>query len=437
MAATIINGAAVMTPDGLKRDWGVKVEGNRITQVGPNSTLTAGPGDTVVDATTRMVAPGFVNGHMHMYGSLSHGITTDALVTNFSNFLDDFWWPYVENRVDRPLAALTARWAAVEMIRSGITSFTDIVEAPNAIPGVLEAEAAEIEKAGLRAFLSFEACQRMSEENAQLGLKENADFVKNHNKDGALVQGMMCVHTLFTGDKAYMKQAKAMAKELGCDIHMHMSESVFEPTWTMEHYGQTPVDAYDEIGFLDDKTFISQVVQVSDPELDTLAARGARAVSMPISNCEVGGGIAPISAMIDKGMKVGLGTDGYVNNFFEVMRAAFLIHKAYQQSTEVMPANLVYRMATSLGADAMGLPDAGRLQEGCLADIITIELDTPTPINESNVYDQLVLFRNPENVNDTMVNGNFVMRDKRLLTIDEEATKAQLREAAAKFWTKD
>ncbi len=434
MSATVFKGAAVMTPEGLQKDWAVRVEGNRIADVGPAACVKAESGDTVVDAAGHLVAPGFVNGHMHMYGVLSHGITVDAIVTEFSSFLDDFWWPYVENRVDHKLAALTARWAAVEMIKSGITSFTDIVEAPYSLPGVLEAEAAEIEKAGLRAFLSFEACQRVSEENAQLGLAENADFAKKHNKDGALVQGMMSVHTLFTGDADFMKQAKTMAKDIGCDIHMHMSESVFEPNWTKEHLGKKPVDIYNELGFLDDKVFASQVVQVDDDEIATMAKRGVRAVSMPLSNCEVGGGVAPVSKMLDAGMSVGLGTDGYVNSFFEVMRGAFLIHKAYQQSTTVMPANVVYDMATAMGAKAMGIPEAGRLAKGCLADIITIEMNTPTPINGSNVYDQLVLFRNPENVRDVMVDGKFLMREKKLLTVDEEETKRQMRDAAEAFW---
>jgi cytosine/adenosine deaminase-related metal-dependent hydrolase len=435
MSRTILKGGFLMTKDGIVPDTGVIVEGNRIVKVGKNAELTAQEGDTVIEAYDRMIAPGFVNGHMHMYGVLSHGITAEALVTEFSSFLEDYWWPYVENRVDHNLARVTTQWSCVEMIDSGITSFCDVMEAPNALPGVLEVEADVVRKAGLRAFLTFEACQRVSEENGQLGLKENADFVRAHNKPGELVQGMMSVHTLFTGSKEYMKQAKAMADELNCDIHMHLSESVFEPGWTKEHYDQYPVDVYEEIGYMDKNVFASQCVQMQDHELDIMAKRGARAIHMPLSNCEVGGGVAPVSSMLKRGMQGSLGTDGYVNNFFEVMRGAFLIPKAYKQDPMEMPAKAVYDMATWLGAQAMGIPDAGRLEEGCLADIITIDLDTPTPINEHNVYDQLVLFRNPQNVNDVMVDGKFLKRDKKLLTVDAGAIKAELRAKAARFWT--
>lgn len=434
MTATIIKGSYLMKEDGLKKGWGLRIEDNKITQVAPNCELKIEQNDNVIEAENQIIAPGFVNGHMHMYGVLSHGITAEALVTEFSSFLEDFWWPYVENRLDHELVRTTTKWACVEMIKSGITSFTDVLEGPNSIPGALDIEAEEIRKAGLRAYLSFEACERMSKENGQLGLKENADFVRANNKEENLVQGMMSVHTLFTGSKEYMKQAKKMADELNCDIHMHLSESVFEPNWCLNKYGKRPVDIYEEIGYLDKNVFASQVVQVEDYELDIMAKRGSRAVSMPLSNCEVGGGVAPVSKMLSKGMKVGLGTDGYINNYFEVMRGAFLIHKAHQQDPQVMPAKDVYKMGTSLGAEAMGLKNAGKLEEGYLADIITINTDSPTPINEHNVYDQLILFRNPENVNDVMVDGKFIKRNGKLLTVDEEGTKEELRQLAQNFW---
>jgi len=311
----------------------------------------------------------------------------------------------------------------------------DVLEAPNAIPRALEIEREVAQAAGLRAILTFEACQRISAENAALGLRENADFVRAHNRDDSSVRGMMSIHTLFTCDPDFVRAAKRLALELDCDIHMHLSESVFEPDWCMRRYGKRPVEVYDELGFLDGRVLASQCVQVLPGELDLLAERGVRAVHMPLSNCEVGGGVAPVSDMLRRGMRVGLGSDGYVNNFFEIIRGAFLIPKAHFQSTTVMPAKDVYGMATALGAQAAGIPDAGRLEAGCRADLITIDLDTPTPINEHNVYDQLVLFRNPANVCDVMANGRFLKRGHRLLTVDAAAAKAELRARASRFWT--
>lgn len=431
---TVIRGGYVLKPDGLQEGWGVRVEGGRIVCVAPNAALEVQKDDAVVEAQGHIIAPGFVNGHMHMYGVLSHGITAEALVSEFGSFLEEFWWPYVENRVDHALARLTAEWACVEQIESGITSFVDVLEAPNALPGVLEREAEVVRRAGLRAWLTFEACERVSPENAEAGLIENAAFVSANNQKGNLVQGLMSVHTLFTGSRGFLKKAKALADSLGCDMHMHLSESVFEPDWAQRNCGKTPVAVYEELGFLDENVLASQCVQMSMEELARLREKGVRTVHMPLSNCEVGGGVAPVPDMLRLGIPVGLGTDGYINNFFEVMRAAFLIHKAYRQSPEEMPAKSVYEMATSLGAKAIGRPDAGKIEEGCVADLISIAADTPTPINRHNVYDQLILFRNPENVRDVMVNGAFVKRDGVLTTLEKENVKARLRERAAAFW---
>lgn len=431
--ALILKGKFLITPEGVKIDYGVRVENNIIVQIADNKRIEVAEEDEVIDCTDKIIMPGFVNGHNHMYGFLSHGITAEAMVTEFSSFLDDFWWPYVEDRLNHQLVEVTTRWACAEMIESGVTSFVDILEGPNSIPGALEVEKKVVEEAGLRGKLSFEACERVSEENARLGLMENINFIKACEEE-ALVSGINSIHTLFTCSEAFVKQAKALSKEEGAMIHMHLSESVFEPNWCMEKYGKSPVEIYDQLGYLDETVLASQVVQVSDKELDILAKRGVKAVSMPLSNCEVGGGFAPVTKMIEKGMTVGLGTDGYINNFFEVMRGAFLMHKANEQNPQVMPAETVYDMATSQGARAIGIPNTGELKVGNLADIIALDIDTPTPINEHNIYDQIVLFSNPQNVKHVICNGKWLKRDGKLITLNRESAKAELREKTEAFW---
>jgi len=434
MADTIIKSDYLLLEDGLKSNWGVRIENNRIVEVASNENIKIKHDDKIINFKNKILAPGFINGHMHMYGVLSHGISVETFVDDFSSFLEDFWWPCVENRLDHQLVEITTRWACVEMIKSGITTFMDVLEGPNTIPGALDIEAEVIQKAGIRGIISFEACQRVNRENGELGLKENAAFIRKNNKPDNLVQGMMSVHTLFTADKEYLIQAKKIADELGCDIHMHLSESVYEPNWSLEKYGKRPVEVYNELNFLGPNVLASQGVQLEADEINILNKKRVRLVHMPLSNCEVGGGIAPIPALLAKGIKTGLGTDGYINNFFEVMRGAFLIHKAYHQNPMIMPAEDVYKMATNGGAKALGRDNIGRIEVGCLADLIAVNIDAPTPINSKNVYDQLILFRNPNDVTDVMINGKFVLRNKWLLTIDEEKSRAEIRNAAEKFW---
>ncbi|WP_246187467.1 amidohydrolase family protein [Neomoorella glycerini] len=414
--------------------WGVRVAGGKIAAIGPNEELLAAPDrGEVIDARDAIISPGFINGHMHMYGILSHGISVKNAPAGFYSFLEDFWWPQVENRLDHNLVATTTAWACVEMIASGITTFCDILEAPAAIPGALEVEAGIVRRAGLRAILSFEACERISQENGELGLKENAGFIRACQGD-PLVKGLMSVHTTFTCSPEFLIRASELARELGSDLHMHLSESPYEPQYCRQTYGKRPVEVYRDLNILGAHILASQGVDLAAGEIELLAASGARLVHMPLSNCEVGGGIAPVPQLLAAGVPLGLGTDGYINNFFEVMRGAFLIHKANMKSPQVMPARTVFGLATDMGARALGEPELGRLEPDCPADLITIKADTPTPINAENIFDQIILFRNPGDVVDVMVNGKFLQREGRLLTLEAAKVKAETRDAALAFW---
>lgn len=434
MGDKVIQADYLLLETGLIKNWGVQIKGNRIVKVAPNEQLAQIQDGEQVYLHNQLLMPGFINGHNHMYGFYSHGISADAVITEFSSFLEDFWWPYVENRLDARYIQAATKWACIEMIESGVTSFVDILEAPNALPNALNIEKEIVAESGLRGKLSFEACERISKENGQAGLEENDRFVRKNANSKERVQGINSIHTLFTGSGEFIQKAKQMADNNGAKIHMHLCESSFEGDWCQQHYQQSPVERYEQLGYLDSNVLASQVVQVSDTDLDILAKHQVSVVSMPISNCEVGGGFAPLTKMLDRKMTVGLGTDGYINNFFEVMRAAFLVHKANQRDPQVMPAKTVYEMATSMGAKAIGLEDAGSIREGNLADLISVDILLPTPIHEKNIYDQLILFCNPQNVINVMVDGQWLKKDGQLTTINKEQARADLRQATEMFW---
>lgn len=224
-----------------------------------------------------------------------------------------------------------------------------------------------------------------------------------------------------------------MAGESNSLLHMHLSESVYEPRVCSEKYGIGPVGLYERLGALGENVLASQGVQLTQEEISTLAQYHSRLVHMPLSNCEVGGGIAPVPDMLDAGLHVGLGSDGYISDFFEVMRGAFLIHKAVKQDPGTMAAKTVFDMATRMGARVLGY-ETGQIQVGTPADIITIDLDLPTPVNEQNIFDQMVLFRKAHDVSDVMVNGKFLMKQKQILALDQEKIYRECREAALELW---
>ncbi len=171
--------------------------------------------------------------------------------------------------------------------------------------------------------------------------------------------------------------------------------------------------------------------------MDTLFKHRVNMAHLPLSNCEVGGGFAPVPAMLEKGLRVGLGTDGYINNFFEVMRGAFLLHKANLENPEIMPAETVFTMGTSHGASAMRMEQTGKLEVGSFADIITIKPELPTPLNKENIFTQLVLYCNPENVMNVFVNGRQLKANGSLVDANMKDEYAAVKVQAARLWGND
>lgn len=416
--------------------WGVRIVGSEISAVAPNETLRERyPDEEIWDATGQVLAPGFVDAHTHLYGILAHGIPLAKAPSGFMPFLEEYWWPLIENRLDREMICAATDSNCLAMIRSGITSFYDCEEAPNALLGILDAQFHVVRERGLRGVLSFEATQRVSEENGQLGLRENYDFIKSAREQGGVISGLMCFHTTFTCDAKFIQQAYRMAEELGVSVHSHCSEGTYEPAYAQEKYGKQPIEYYDELGVLGESSLLSQCVQIGPAEIKLLAQRKARMTHMPLSNCEVGGGIAPIPALVDAGVTVGLGSDGYITDFFEVMRGAFLIHKANLQDPRVMPASLVWYLATEGGAKSLGLEKVGRLEAGWQADFQLFKADLPTPLKEHNLYDQSLLYCHQTDVTGTVVAGKVLMRDGLIPGIDQAAIQSRSHAAAENLWS--
>ena len=418
------------------RNGAVRVVGSTIDAVGDAAALRAQhPGDEVVTKAGCAILPGFVNAHTHLYGTLAHGIPVDP-VESFWSFLADYWWPKVEDRLDHDMIFAATEWVCVEMLRTGTTSFYDILEAPHSLPGALLAQKEVVDRWGLRGVLSFEATERVSRENGALGLRENRLLIEACRVDqSSLVSGAVCFHTTFTCPESFIRSAFSLAEELDAFVHAHVNEGVHEAEWNLRERGMRTLEWYDSIGVLSPRFLASQCVQLSDAECALIAERGVRVSHMPMANGEVGGGIAPIPELLAAGVTVGLGSDGYVNDQFEEMRSAFLLHKARLLDPAAMPGRDVLRMATQGGAESIGLVNVGRLEPGWAADLQVIDIRTPTPITAHNLIDQLVLWRSGQHVRDVMVAGTFRTRDGEVIGADVEKIRARMNEQAARLWS--
>ncbi len=421
--------------DPPKENWGARIVGDQIAVVAPNADLRrAYPADETWDAPDQVLSPGFVNTHTHLYGVLAHGIPLDRAPSDFWAFLKDFWWRLVEDRLDGEMIGAATDYGCVEMLRSGVTTFYDCLEAPHSLPGCLAAQGEVVRARGLRGILSFEATERVSRANGDLGLRENVEWIRAARKIGGLVSGMMCFHTTFTCSADFIRRAFELARAENALVHLHCAEGTHEPAYALEHFGMRTLEYYDHLGVASDRMLASQCVQISAREIALMRARGVRMSHMPLSNCEVGGGIAPVPELIAADVPVGLGSDGYINDFFQVLRGAFLIHKARQCDPRVMPANRVWHLATEGGARLLDLKNVGRIAPGWQADLQLIDAQFPTPAAIHNLYDQLVLYRNPAHVRAVMIAGQTRVRDGIVLGVNEAALCAGTQAAAANLW---
>ncbi len=418
-------------------DHGVRIVDGMITDVGPSDELTAAfPDEAVHDGHGKVLLPGFVNTHVHMYGVLAHGIPTTETPSGFWSFLEDYWWPKVENVLDQPMITAATDLVCHDMVKSGTTTFYDILEAPNSLPDALLAEKSIVDRYRLRGILSFEATERMGPDKAKAGLDENVAFIKACRTDpDSIVGGAMCFHTTFTCRESFIQRAFELADVHGVFCHAHCNEGIHEGLWCEEHVGARTVEFYDRLGVAGPNFLASQCVQLSPNEIEIIADRGVRVSHMPLANCEVGGGIAPVPELLDLGVIVGLGSDGYVNDMFEVMRGAFLLHKARTLDPGAMPAPLVLHLATEGGALALGFDRVGRLQPGYHADLQLVDIEFPTPVTAENLADQLVLWRNGGHVVDVMIEGDWQMVGGEVMGADPEALRAKSREQALRLWS--
>ena len=438
-------GGLVIQPDWLisesseapKQNWGVRVCDGKIHTVAPNRELeTKFPEDEIVLAEGQVLMPGFVNGHVHMYGVLAHGIPLESAPSDFWSFLEKFWWPLVEDRIDHKMISAATDWLCSEMLLTGTTTFCDVLEAPKSLPESLLLEKEIIESRGLRALLSFEANERSGHEIAQRGLDENIRLIETNNSEN-LVAGFMSVHTTFTCSDDFLRKAFELAEENNVLFHAHCNEGVYEGEWCEKAYGHRTFEHYEKLGINGSRFLASQCVHLSEREIELISSAGTRCVHMPLSNCEVGGGIAPIRELLEHGVAISLGSDGYINDMFEVMRGAFLIHKARLQNPQTMKAEQVFEMATLEGAKTLGLENVGALKSGFTADLQLVNANFPTPSSKENLIEQVILHRSGHHVDSVMIAGEWRLKNGEVLGADLEEQREALHIQAKRLWSEN
>ncbi|MDF1498911.1 MAG: amidohydrolase family protein [Anaerolineales bacterium] len=387
--------------------------------------------ENVVDFGNLTIMPGLVNAHTHVPMSLLRGLADDM---RLDVWLLGYMMPVERKFVSPEFCRLGTMLSCAEMIRSGITSFADMYYFEDTV-----AEATAL--AGMRAVcgqtvLKFPAPDADSFEDS---LASAANFIKKW-KGHDLIIPSVAPHAAYTATQEILAACAELAIKHDIPLHIHIAETQNEVEEWRENYGMPVVPWVKKLGVLDAKIIAAHCVHIDEGEMHTLEHAEAGVAHNPSSNLKLASGFAPISDMLDIGLNVGIGTDGPASNndldMFDEMRLASFIAKAVTNDPTALPARKTFEMATIMGARALHIDDlTGSLEAGKRADLIVVDLHTTHNLphfdhDPNAIYSRIVYATKATDVTDVIVNGQWLMRDRSLLTLQEDVLYEQAEQYA-------
>lgn len=441
MVDMLIKNGLVVTMDKDRRviaDGSVAVEDGRIVSVKHGSAGKGKP-EEVIDARGKIVMPGLICSHTHLYRVLMRGAPLKVEPpTDFSQVLQRGLWP-MEDAMTKEDAYASALLSCLKLIKTGTTLLADTFSGPNTIVGVLDRIASAVEQSGIRGIISFEATERRTHAEGAKGTKENERLIRKLKTERIRrVQGMFSIHASFTVSDELFRYVRELASRYKAPVTIHASEGLDDVYHNYERYGKRTIERLNDVGLLAPDVVLAHCVHVNDDELRIIKKTGATVAYNPMSNMLNAVGAAPVTKMLSMGIPVGLGNDGYVLDGFENIRAAHLLQKVALRDPRAISAMEALEMATIRGAELYGLQnELGSIEHGKLADIIIVDPSlTSTPLRTDSAIGHVVDGVSGCNVETVIVGGNVIMQDRKVQTMDEaEAVKLAMK-SAEKIWQK-
>jgi 5-methylthioadenosine/S-adenosylhomocysteine deaminase len=427
-ADAIITGM-VVTMDGQRHiydDGAVVVKDDTIVAVGPRADLDAKyESRQTINARNKLVLPGFINGHTHVPMTLFRGLHDDVTLTDW---LYKYIFPAEKKNVTESFVRWGTRLAVAEQIRAGVTTFADMYYFEDAV-------ADETKAAGMRGvlgetFIDFPAPDNKSE----AAMLEYAEKFLQKWQGDPLIHAAVAPHSIYTCSQKTLQDASALARKYHAPILIHVAEMKKEWEDSEKQNGASPVQYLERIGVLGPDVVAAHCIFVDEADRKILAQHNVGCVHNPSSNMMIASGVAPVPEMRAAGIAVGLGTDGPAgsNNDLDLMEEIDLaakLAKITRMNPLALNAPSVVAMATIDGARALHMEkEIGSLETGKKADLIVIDLDEPNAVPMYDVYSQIAYSLKGSDVETVMIGGRVVMRDRKLLTVDEQAAMAKARE---------
>ncbi|MFZ2412914.1 MAG: putative aminohydrolase SsnA [Candidatus Cryosericum sp.] len=442
MPELLVRNARIVYPaaDGfvIDRGWLLARDG-LIASLGsgdpPSETCQPSADRVEIDAAGMTLLPGFLNTHMHLYSMYSRGISTGRTSRGFLDVLQDLWW-----RLDRSLLKdacwMSAAFSGMDSLRCGTTTIVDHHASPNFITGSLSTLSDALCRIGLRHVLSYEITDRNGSDGARAGIEENIRFLDEVRGAHGLASAMVGLHASFTISDETLAMLHDMVGSRSVGYHVHVAEGAIDEADSLKKYDKRIIDRLDDAGLLGPLSIAVHCVGIDESERRLLSASGTPVVVNTMSNMNNAVGLPAVKEMLNAGIQVGIGTDGYTANMFEEFRNTLVgLRNRYvdpsafwsevQHAQIETNADIVSRLA--------GRP-VGRLEPGATADFILLDYTSPTFINAANAFGHMFFGMSSDLVDTVVVEGKVVVKDHEVLGVDRKSLERESLKVAKDVW---
>ena len=414
----------------------VAIDGTTIKKVGTLEEIKKEfPEAEFVDAKGGVIMPAFINTHEHIYSAMARGLSIKGYDPHgFLDILDGLWWT-IDRHLTNEQTRQSARVTFIDSIKNGVTTVFDHHASFGAIKGSLFEIERAAKETGIRSCLCYEVSDRDGKDKARESVMENAEFIRHALKDDSgMIAGMMGMHASFTISDETMALCNELKPE-GVGYHIHVAEGIYDLHQCLKEHGKRIVDRLHDWNILGPKTLLGHCIYVNEHEMDLIKDTDTMVVHNPESNMGNACGCPPTMRMVQKGILTGLGTDGYTHDMMESWKVANVLHKHSLCDPNAAWGEVPQMLfeGNAKIANRYFKKQLGVLKEGAAADVIVIDYDPLTPMNESNINGHLMFGVNGSMVQTTVCNGKVLMKDREVLVCDEAKVMADCRQAAGEL----
>lgn len=439
MVDLLIENGVVVTMDNqhriLNRGSVAVEDGNIVGVEKANRVLRKYKSEKKIDANGKIVMPGLICAHHHLYSTFARGMSVPGEpATNFTEILERLWW-----KLDKALTQEDIYYSSLiqlmDCVRNGTTTVVDHHESQSCQRGSLDEIARAVKRVGIRASLCLGTSDRYGKGNE--GLEENERFLSHLNSQPShLLNGMVGLHAPFTVNDETLDTSVKLARKYDVGIHVHCAEDAWDQMESLRKHDMRVIERLNSHEALGKKSIAVHCVHVNEKEMSILKATETNVAHNPESNMNNAVGCAEVLTMMKKDINVGLGTDGMSSDMLAQMRCAYLLQRHAQRNPQVAfveaPTMLLKNNPTII-ENVTGWK-LGKIEAGARADIILLDYNPPTILNEKNFLSHLIFGLVDATVDTTMCNGKIIMENKRMLDLDERVIADKASKLASELW---